>query len=159
MIEPVHLSEAGSARREAMLGVLGNALAARVRRRRVWRAGGAMAVLLAGVAIVIAVRPVRIAAPTIVAAPAPAPAPSPAPGPAPAAPALAMRYATFREVQTDPRILEGETQSRITVIDDSRLLRELREMGHPTGLIRTRGSVVLTADVAKPPRHDAPSNG
>ena len=51
--------------------------------------------------------------------------------------------------------------SGVERVGDSVLLAELREMGRPTGLVRTGGAVFLTANVAKEikreePRYDEP---
>ena len=70
----------------------------------------------------------------------------------PAGPRLTMRYASFRVVETQAIDATPPALPSVVVeIDDERLLRELREMGRPTGLIRTRGDVVLTADIGLTP--------
>lgn len=147
------LSASGRARREAMLGELEAALDARVRRRRIIRAGG-LAILI-GSAGVLALMAMPPSAPSSGGQPVAQGA-----GTSPAG--LTMRYASLRVVETDQAILERNGEGgRIVQIDDERLLDGLRALGRPTGLIRTRGTVVLTADIGvKPePPEGSPSSG
>ncbi len=143
----VQLSEAGEARRGAILRQMEASLRRRVQRRRAARGLGAglAVVLLAGGAAL------------LLRTPGAAPVPRPGPGPIAtagenASPAgLTMRHATFQVVQTRhiPGLSGGA--AAVTTIDDDQLLAELQAMGRPTGIIRTRGTVVLTGNVTGGP--------
>lgn len=138
------LSEAGRARREAMLPVLERAMAGRIRQRRTIRAGAGLAVVVLAGFVLTRSWPTTPGMPRVQ---PPIAAVNPAPG---IEPPLGMQYASFHVVETQPGI------SAIVEVDDEKLLKELRELGHPTGLIRTRGEVILTADIGLEPTGQAP---
>jgi hypothetical protein len=138
------LSEAGRARREAMLGELVGQMQRLHHRRRVQRTAAAsacMVVLLIGLSLLAmpARRPGADSPPMVV-------APKPAPG------------ISIEIVRTDPSILQRfavRTTSRAILLDDEALLDELVAMGRPAGLIRSGDRVWLTADVVdQPPAED-----
>ena len=138
------LSDAGRARREAMLGELITQMQRLHRRRRVERTAAASACL---VALLIGL--------SLLAMPARGPAthlPRVAETPKPAA------DASIEIVRTDPSVLQrfaARTTSRAILLDDEALLDELAAMGRPAGLIRSGDRVWLTADVIDQP----PANG
>lgn len=129
MTEPV-LSETGRARRDEILGVLHGAMAGRVRRRRIVRGLGVMVVAGAGVwaSMQLRTRPNTL----------PAVNPVPVVGAEVVAP-YQLRHASLRIIES-----REHPPSSITIMDDDAMLRALRELGRPTGIIRSGGRVTLT---------------
>lgn len=125
--EPI-LSRAGQARRDEILGVLHGAMAGRVRRRRVVR-GLALAMVVGGGVWA-----------TLRAGPG---APSPV-NPAPSLELLAEAPFTLKHASLRIVGPQDHPPASITIIDDDTMLRALRELGQPTGIIRTGGRVMLT---------------
>jgi hypothetical protein len=121
----IGLSEAGVRRREAILPVLETALAGRMRRSRAARSAAVLIVIggIAALAFRGAQRPATFS-----------------PAPVVATSGLHMEFASLRIVASAPPTFIRE-------VDDETLLRELRDSGRPTGLIRTAGHVVLTGDL------------
>jgi hypothetical protein len=126
--EPVALSPAGAARREALRGTLERGV---VRRRR------GRAAVRWGVAAML----VAATLPTALRGPDWTPTPiSPAP------PAGRVAYADLEVVRDDPGVLAR------CAVDDTELLTTLAAADRPTGLIRVPGRVILTADVLDHPQ-------
>jgi hypothetical protein len=130
------LSDAGRARREAMLDELVVQMQRLHRRRRAQRTAAASACM---VALIIGLSLLAM----------------PARGPAIDTPPIVQARQPAREtsieiVRTDPSVLErfaARTTSRAVFLDDEALLDELAAMGRPAGLIRSGDRVWLTADV------------
>ena len=156
--EPAPLSDAGRARRDAMLTDLTHAM--RRRHARLTAARRTVAsttlILLLGVAILLATRTPAPPAPVIVHHP-PAPTPDLLPPTAPVttltsiatfgtdASALA-RYATPAR-PTDTCVITTSSPRHVRILDDATLLTTLDAAGRPTGLVRMDNRVVLTAAV------------
>lgn len=143
------LSARGEARRGEILGLLYTAQRSRRRRRMAARGVLAVApmVLVAGLVMLMRAGPAAPskAGPVAIAPPAPAPV-------VPVAPESETPDAApsrIQMVQTSPtldRWLVSTPPPRPEVfIDDDQLLALMAEAGRPTGLIRTRGRVILTA--------------
>lgn len=113
------MTAAGLARRDAMLEILQAVVVGRRRRRRAARWAAAALVIVAAV---------------LVWPDAGANAPDENPG--------GLRHIAFEEVRNDPDVVARHG------IDDDELLDLCREVGRPTGLIRIRDRVILTAEVA-----------
>src|SRR5262245_19298862 len=137
--EAMVLSPAGESRREAILEGLQAAMRGRVWRRGAIRGGIVAALVVAGGSILVLTQ--RAGSHTVSQRLANAGAAPRSEG------GLVMRNASFRIILTSPSAMP-ET---ITAIDDEALLSELRAIGHPTGMIRSRGAVVLTADLGTEP--------
>lgn len=151
------LSEAGLARKHAMLDELKGRVVRSARRRSgVRKAGVVVATLaLATFAVLAVTNPLPPTAPT---APAPIALGTPAPAPIPAntPPDSNKRDAAgpsdhpiVKIVRTQPGVtaryaVRDANVKKIVIISDEQLLDDLIEAGHPTGLIRTRGKVILT---------------
>lgn len=138
--EPM-LSQAGQARRDEILGVLHGAMAGRVRRRRAVRALALVAVAGAGVWA------------SLRAGPGVPPPVNPAPSAELSAEApYTLKHASLRIVGSLDR-----PPASITIVDDDTMLRALRELGQPTGIIRTGGRVTLTRSFW--PANEEPDEG
>lgn len=151
------LSSAGEARREEILGRLESAQAWRRRRRHAARAAAISAPILVLAIVVAQLRPHS------------APTPGPIADSNPAGPwsvpstlemteqtlAAAPRSAARIEmVATDPGILDRLALKTAAVpaetyIGDDELMALMAEAGEPTGLIRARGRVILSADLGR----------
>jgi len=135
--EPVALTPAGAARREAMRGALERGVVRRRRGRMALRWSAAAALVLATLPALRGPEwtPIHI---------------EPRPGPGPIA------RADVEVVRDDPGVLErcaGSAPPRLVQrIDDDELLTTLAAASRPTGLIRVPGRVILTADVLDHPQ-------
>lgn len=166
--EPITLSPAGAARRDAILQDVRAALASRRRRRTAIRSAAIITPVLI-VAALIAHAHAPIAGSGTIATnphtPSPAPVPPRISNPAPtpqSASVPTMRYAAFQEVETRPDLANqwaarGDPH-RFANLTDDQVLHELQAAGRPTGLIRTAGHVEFTTQVARIPG-DAPLGG
>lgn len=133
--ERAGLSAAGAARKAEILNVVRRASASRRRRRRaaVTAAGAVPILLVAGVtwSLVSGGNPSR-----------------PVPAVDGAQVAQASEDPRVRVVATDPSVIGRyavETRStKDFLVNDDELLGLLEEAGHPAGMIRTRGKVIVT---------------
>lgn len=141
------LSDAGQARREAILGLLHARLDARVRNRRRVRAGVAAAAMIALLAAMWAALPGahsadthRPDAPIVRRTPAPDAVTAPTPAdPASGIAAGARGQATVRIAATPPlnaAPCEASAATNVCLLNDEQLLAALAEAGQPSGLIR-----------------------
>ncbi len=146
-IEPVELSTAGRARRDAILGLALGAQRRRVRVRRAVRAATAAALVLAATAaayVTLAGSPRAPSTPGVPIADAPEQAPLPPP-----APVLAWTV-----VQTDRAILDRVsvvTPVSVVTIDDAELSSLLEAAGTEAGVIRVGGRAMLESDLFQDP--------
>ncbi len=154
------LSEAGEARRDAMLVELQRTMRRRQERLSAVRrtCGTGLLVILLGIAIFLQSRP-----------PAPSPAPTPQivelpPGIAPEQPEprsrivridtdadVVSRYAITPTLRPDVMLTSQDGYlANVIYVDDSTLLDLLDEMGRPTGIVRMDGRITLTNAVTDP---------
>jgi hypothetical protein len=165
------LSEAGAARRDAMLGELTGFMdrrhrAKQIRRRTVTTAGVA-GLLLVTVTLIVRtpgapVAPEQIDPPGDIAqghvddTPVPPPIdPMPVTDDAPAPVAPVPQGPTIAYVKSDPAQIESmiirtAEASRVQRLTDEEFLQAMAEIGRPTGLIRMEGRVWTSEDVTDP---------
>jgi len=145
------LSAAGAARRERMMGEVSRAAGARRARRTTVKAAGALVLLCAaGGAVWIAATGGNVGGGTREVADA-----LPGRG-APVremeVPAPEGRVVRVRVVTNEPGIVARYAAApveRVASMDDAELMRLMKEMGKPTGIVRTGGKVMLTAEMEK----------
>lgn len=160
--DAIALSAAGAARRERMLADVSRAAGARRARRVVVRAAavcviacGVMAAAWVGTRGGATTGSVRGGAEIAGA------------GEHRAAPAAAVREEIAERsairvevVSVDPRIIERYAAAAPNVenVSDAELVRLMQEMGKPTGIVRTNGRVMLTADLHEEDAARAPTS-
>lgn len=135
---PVPLSDAGALRRDEILGIAQDALRVRRAKRTALRAGGAAALLIAGVgAGLLAAHPWPARPASAVDSP-----PSPAPLAASTSGGPRLRFIQFESVQT--RAITPDA-----LVDDRGLNAAMSELGRPTGLVRTGGRTLSASEIAE----------
>ncbi len=163
--QQIELSEAGRARRGAMLGELGGEMD-RVRVGRVRRKRAVVGVCVVGVAAVGVWIGVRGNPPAqqIVGLAQPVERPVVEDAPEVVA-SMVERIAglptleVVREFSGVVRVVRAGDAAGIERVGDSMLLAELNRMGRPTGMIRRGGAVYLTASVAREPGEQTEDDG